>query len=58
MRGFAHGPENEKKGCGKKPQPLNLLVRPARFERAAYGLEVCKMNFPDFYLILPTSTTS
>ena len=29
-----------KRGYIKKCNPLNLLVRPARFERAAYGFEV------------------
>ena len=28
--------------------PLNLLVRPARFERAAYGFEVQAPIPPDF----------
>jgi hypothetical protein len=29
-----------KKGLHQKCNPLKLLVRPARFERAAYGFEV------------------
>ena len=32
-------PTKQKKGSGQKPEPLIILVRPARFERATLGLE-------------------
>ena len=34
------GLENKRAFGVKTQKPLNLLVRPARFERAAYGFEV------------------
>lgn len=44
-------PAKQKKGSGQKPEPLIILVRPARFERAPLGLEVLNRKYHHFQYV-------